>query len=44
MCVPEENLIIAVTSDPYVDWNVADAHERAVLEIIADHIIPAVDD
>jgi len=42
LCVPDYDLIVAVNSDPYVDWNTADEHERKVLEIIADYIIPAV--
>jgi CubicO group peptidase (beta-lactamase class C family) len=42
LCVPDYALIVAVNSDPYVDWDTADEHERKVLEIIADYIIPAV--
>ena len=42
LCVPDYNLIAAVTSDPYVDWTTADSHERIVLQIIADCIIPSV--
>lgn len=42
LCVPDYDLIIAVTSDPYVDWTTADYHERIVLQIIADFIIPSV--
>lgn len=42
MCVPDYNMIAAVTSDPNLDWTVSDEHERAVLEIIADSVIPAV--
>ena len=44
LCVPDYNLIAAVTSDPYVDWTTADSHERIVLQIIADYIIPSVVD
>lgn len=42
LCVPNLNMIIAVTSDPYLDWNISDEHERSVLKIIADYIIPSV--
>ena len=42
LCVPDYDLIAAVTSDPYVDWTTADYHERIVLQIIADFIIPSV--
>jgi hypothetical protein len=34
-------MIVAVTSDPNLDWNISDEHERAVLQIIADYIVPA---
>ena len=42
LCVPDFNMIVAVTSDPYLDWDISDQHERAVMQIIADYIIPAV--
>ena len=42
LCVPDYDLITAVTSDPYVDWTTADSHERIILQIIADFIIPSV--
>jgi CubicO group peptidase (beta-lactamase class C family) len=41
VCVPDLNMIIAATSDPNLDWNISDEHERAVLQIISDYIIPA---
>jgi CubicO group peptidase (beta-lactamase class C family) len=41
LCVPDLNMIVAVTSDPYLDWDISDEHERAVLQIIADYIVPA---
>jgi CubicO group peptidase (beta-lactamase class C family) len=41
MCVPDLNMIIAATSDPNLDWDISDEHERAVLKIISDYIIPA---
>lgn len=42
VCVPTLNLIIAATSNPNLDWDISDEHERAVLQIISDYIIPAV--
>jgi len=42
LCVPDYNLIAAVNSDPFVDWNEADEQERAALQIITDYVIPAV--
>lgn len=42
LCVPGLDLIAAVNSDPYVDWNTADVHERGALEIITDYVVPAV--
>jgi CubicO group peptidase (beta-lactamase class C family) len=41
MCVPDLNMIIAATSDPNLDWDISDEHERAVIQIIADYIIPS---
>jgi hypothetical protein len=35
-------MIVATTSKPALDWNILDEYERAVLKIIADYIIPAV--
>lgn len=42
LCVPDLDLIAVVNSDPYVDWNTADVHERGALEIITDYVVPAV--
>ncbi len=42
VCVPDINMIVAVTSDPYLDWDISDEHERSVLQIVADYIIPSV--
>ena len=40
---PEIRMIIATNSDAYVqDWGIADAHERAVLDLVANHILPAI--
>jgi CubicO group peptidase (beta-lactamase class C family) len=41
VCVPDINMIVAATSDPYLDWDISDEHERAVLKIISDYIIPS---
>jgi len=43
LCVPDLNMIVAVTSDPYLDWEISDEHERSVLQIIADYIIPSAE-
>ena len=42
LCVPDLNMIVAATSYPNFDWVTADQHERAVLQIISDYILPAV--
>lgn len=42
LCIPDLNMIIAINSDPNLDWDISDEHERAVLQIIADYIIPSV--
>ena len=36
------NMIVVTTSDWQLDWNTADQHERSVLSIVADYIVPAV--
>lgn len=42
LCIPDLNMIVAATSDTNFDWNISHEHERAVLQIIADYIIPSV--
>lgn len=42
ICVPDQNMIIAATSNPYIDWGISDEHEREVLQIISDYIIPSI--
>lgn len=42
ICVPEINMIIAATSNPFLDWVISDEHERAVIQIVSDYIIPSV--
>ena len=39
---PDLNLIVVTTADNHVDWEVADQHERSILSIVADYIVPAV--
>jgi len=36
------NMIVVTTSDWQLDWNTADQHERSILSIVADYIVPAV--
>lgn len=42
ICVPDLNMIIAATSNPYIDWGISDENERKVLQIISDYIIPSI--
>ena len=39
---PDLNMIVVTTSYWQLDWNLADEHERLVLSIVADYIVPAV--
>jgi CubicO group peptidase (beta-lactamase class C family) len=41
--VPDLDMIVVSTANPGFDWTVADEHERAILHIIAEHVIGAVD-
>jgi CubicO group peptidase (beta-lactamase class C family) len=41
ICVPDLDLIVAATSDPNALPNDADPHERAVMKLISDYIIPS---
>lgn len=41
LLVPELNLIVVASSVTLPDWDIADQQERAVLQVIADYIIPA---
>ena len=38
---PDLNLIVVTTADWQLDWEIADQHERSILSIVADYIIPA---
>jgi CubicO group peptidase (beta-lactamase class C family) len=39
---PALNLIVVTTAETYLDWDTADEHERSILSIVADYIVPAV--
>ncbi len=39
---PDLNLIVVTTADNHLDWETADQHERAIVSIVADYIVPAV--
>jgi len=39
---PDLNLIVVTTADWQLDWATADEHEKSVLNIVADYIVPAV--
>jgi CubicO group peptidase (beta-lactamase class C family) len=40
---PDLDLIVSTTAHSYVDWDTADLQEQAILEFVADHILPAVE-
>ena len=39
---PALNLIVVTTAENHLDWDTADQHERSILSIVADYIVPAV--
>jgi CubicO group peptidase (beta-lactamase class C family) len=39
---PELDLVVVSTADPDFDWGIADEHERAIMHIIAQYVMPAV--
>lgn len=39
---PDLNMIVVTTSDWQLGWDTADQHERLVLSIVANYIVPAV--
>jgi len=39
---PELNLIVVTTAEWQLNWNIADQHERSVLSIVANYIVPSV--
>jgi CubicO group peptidase (beta-lactamase class C family) len=41
---PDLNMIVITTADSHLGWDTADEHERTILSIVADYIVPAVKD
>ena len=41
---PELNMIVVTTAESHLGWDTADQHERYILSIVADYIVPAVRD
>ena len=41
---PDLNMIIVTTAESHLGWDTADQHERYILSIVADYIVPAVKD
>ena len=39
---PDLNMIVVTTADNQLNWETADEHERSILKIVADYILPAV--
>jgi CubicO group peptidase (beta-lactamase class C family) len=39
---PDLNMIVVTTADNQLGWDTADQHERSILKIVADYIVPAV--
>ena len=39
---PDLNMIVVTTADSNLGWGTADEHERSILSIVADYIVPAV--
>ena len=42
--VPELKMVIVSTSHSYLNWDDADRQERGILQIVSEHILPAVID
>jgi CubicO group peptidase (beta-lactamase class C family) len=40
--VPDADMVIVSTANPDYDWDVADEHERAILHVIAQYVVPAI--
>jgi len=40
--ITDLNMIIVTTSDPYVDYDLADAQEQSVTELLSHYVFPAV--
>jgi len=41
---PELNMIVVTTAESHLGWDTADQHERYILSIVANFIVPAVQD
>ena len=39
---PDLNMIVVTTAKSNLGWEIADQHERSILNIVADYIVPAV--
>ena len=39
---PDFNMIVVTTAESNLGWDTADQHERSILSIVADYIVPAV--
>jgi CubicO group peptidase (beta-lactamase class C family) len=39
---PQLDMVIYISSDPNVSYNISDEHEKTILNFIADFIIPAI--
>jgi CubicO group peptidase (beta-lactamase class C family) len=39
---PDLNMIVVTTADNQLGWDTADQHERSILKIVSDYIVPAV--
>jgi CubicO group peptidase (beta-lactamase class C family) len=40
--VPAAEMVIVTSANPDIDWDVADEHERAILHVVAQYVVPAV--
>jgi CubicO group peptidase (beta-lactamase class C family) len=39
---PDLNMIVVTTAESHLGWDTANQHERSILNIVADYIVPAV--
>jgi len=39
---PDLNMIVVTTAEWYVEWNTSDQHIGSILSIVANYIVPAV--
>lgn len=40
--IPQADMVIVSTANPNFDWDVADEHERTILKIFANYVVPAI--